>query len=222
MEKNEHLFQVMPKLQPYEGIYPLHKPRGISSAKFLLDYVRQNNIPKNVKAGYAGTLDMLAEGLLIVAVGRKFTKQLQELSDSDKEYTTTINLSGWTISADMEHPVQTQGIKQSEPSFERVLEVLDDFHGSYMQYPPQYSAKRVNGERAYMAAREGTTIDLKPCQVTINSIELLDYEFPRLEILVSCSKGTFIRSLAVDIGKKLTGGAYVERLARTKVGDYEL
>lgn len=212
----------MTKDKPYEGLFPLVKPRGISSSKFLLEYLKTNNIPRDVKAGYAGTLDVLAEGLLVVGIGRKWTKQLAELSESVKEYETIINMSGWTESGDMEYPVRRDGISNIEPSYDKVLDVLEEFIGDHMQVPPMYSAKSIGGERAYTAARDGRQLELKPCPITIYSIELLDYDFPKMEIRVSCSKGTFIRTLAVDIGKLLTGGAYVERLIRTKVGDYEL
>jgi tRNA pseudouridine55 synthase len=212
----------MPKNKPYEGLHLLNKPRGISSSKFLIEYLKENDIPRDTKAGYAGTLDVLAEGLLIVGIGRKWTKQLAELSDADKIYETTVNLSGWTESGDLEFPVQRQGISKQEPPYDWVLQVLEDMIGPQDQLPPMYSAKIVNGERAYMAAREGRTLDLKPCKIIVHSIELLDYDFPKMELQVKCSKGTFIRALAEDIGKCLTGGAYVERLRRTCVGDYSL
>jgi len=211
----------MPKDKIYEGLFPLNKPRGISSSQFLLDYVRSQNIPRDVKAGYAGTLDVLAEGLLVVAIGRKWTKGLSELSDSDKVYEAVLNLSGVTDSADLECPVSVIP-NLTEPTFERVLQVLEKTMGEQTQMPPMYSAKSVDGERAYEAAREGRKLDLKPCKITVHQIELLDYDFPKMEIRVRCSKGTFIRTLAEDIGKQLTGGAYVERLVRTRVGDYEL
>jgi len=212
---------IMPKNKLFEGLFPLNKPRGISSSQFLLDYVRSHNIPRDVKAGYAGTLDVLAEGLLVVAIGRKWTKSLSELSDSDKVYETIINLSGETESGDLEYPVRPIPHLR-EPTFERVLEVLEMFMGEQMQTPPMYSAKSIDGERAYEAAREGRRLELRPCKIIVHQIELLDYDFPKMEIRVKCSKGTFIRTLAEDIGKKLTGGAYVERLIRTRVGDYEL
>jgi tRNA pseudouridine55 synthase len=187
-----------------------------------MNYVKTQKIPRDVKAGYAGTLDVLAEGLLMVGIGRKWTKQLSELSESDKVYETIINVSGWTKSGDMEFPVQNDGISKEEPSFDRVLDVLELFQGQQDQLPPMYSAKRVNGERAYEAAREGRALELRTCTINIHSIELLDYEFPKMEIRVTCSKGTFIRTLAEDIGRLLTGGAYVEKLVRTRVDDYEL
>lgn len=212
----------MVKDKHYEGLFPLNKPRGISSSKFLHEYVHQRNIPHDVKVGYAGTLDVLAEGLLIVGIGRKWTKQLAELSDSDKVYEVIINLSGWTESADLEYPVHTLGISTNEPSYDRVLDVLKEMTCEQDQVPPAYSAKSVGGERSYEAARDGRSLDLQPCRINIYDIELIDYEFPRMELRITCSKGTFIRTLAEDIGKRLTGGAYVEKLIRTKVGCYEL
>lgn len=211
----------MPKRKPYEDLYPLDKPRGISSNLFTVKFARERGIPKDVKVGYAGTLDVLAEGLLIVGVGRTYTKQLAELSDADKVYETRINLSGWTRSGDTEYPVNK--IQNCvEPSYERVLEVLDQFTGPQMQVPHSFSAKKVNGQPAYLSARDNTSQSLTACSITIYDITLLDYTFPTMDIEVRCSKGTFIRTLATDIGQALTGGAYVERLRRTRVGDYEI
>ena len=213
----------MPKKYKHEGLHILNKPRGVSSAIHMVNFLKTLDppMPKDVKIGYAGTLDLLAEGLLMVGIGRGFTKQLQELSDADKVYETVINLSGWTISGDLEQPIQRLP-RALDPGLDRVYDVLESMIGQQSQTPPIFSAKKVNGVRAYTEAREGRDIELQPCNITIHDIELLDYTYPLMELRVTCSKGTFIRTLAMDIGELLTGGAYVEKLVRVKVGDYEL
>lgn len=188
----------------------------------MIDFGRSQDIPKDTKIGYAGTLDVLAEGLLVVGIGRAYTKQLSQMSDADKVYETIINLSGWTKSGDLEQPIQTVGINIEEPDYSRVLDVLEEMTSTQMQIPSIFSAKKVDGQRSYVSARTGNAVELRPCKITIYSIELLDYQFPKMEIRVTCTKGTFIRTLVMEIGKKLTGGAYVEKLVRTKVGDYVL
>lgn len=218
-----HSLEVMPKKYLHEGLHVLNKPRGISSTKCMVNFRKSLDppLPPDVKIGYAGTLDVLAEGLLIVGIGRAFTKQLHELSDADKVYETIINISGWTSSGDIEQLIHRHS-DLVEPDLDKIYDVLDSMTGPQKQMPPIFSAKKVNGQRAYVAARNGHDIELQPCSIVIHSIELLDYSFPCMELRVTCSKGTFIRTLAMDIGTRLTGGAYVEKLVRTQVGDYEL
>jgi tRNA pseudouridine55 synthase len=213
----------MAKKYQNEGLHIVNKPRGISSTKCMLNFKHTLDppLPQDVKIGYAGTLDVLAEGLLMIGVGRAYTKQLQELSDADKVYETVINMSGWTESGDLEQTINKLPVFD-EFDIDKIYDVLESMSGPQKQTPPSFSAKKVNGERAYVSAREGREVELRPCQIVIHSIELLDYTYPRMEIRVTCSKGTFIRTLAMDIGSKLTGGAYVEKLVRVRVGDYEL
>ena len=203
------------------GFYCLNKPRGISSNGCLTKFKKEHKIPRSVKVGYAGTLDLLAEGLLVVGVGKEFTKKLQQISDSEKTYIADINISGWTESGDLEQPVNSNE-KSEIPSSEQVKEVLLSMVGPQMQIPPSFSAKKVNGQRAYNMAREGQVVELKSCPIEIFDISLISYSYPTMKIEVTCSKGTFIRVLAMDIGKKLTGGGYLEKLFRTKVFNFEI
>lgn len=213
----------MPRKYPHMGLHLINKTRGMSSNKCMIEFRDSLDppMPRDIKIGYAGTLDMLAEGLLIIGIGRQYTKQLQQLSDETKTYRTIINLSGWTASGDMEQRIQTNPA-HDPPDYDQIYDVIESMIGPQKQVPPVFSAKKVNGRRAYLDAREGKDIQLKECDITIYDIELLDYDYPQMEISVTCSKGTFIRTLAMEIGTKLTGGAYVERLVRTRVGDYEL
>lgn len=204
------------------GFYCLNKPKGISSNGCLNNFKKEHKIPRSIKVGYAGTLDLLAEGLLVVAVGKEFTKQLQMISNSNKTYIADINISGWTESGDLEQPVNSNDPSKPNPSLEQVQSVLSSMIGPQMQKPPVFSAKKVNGQRAYNMAREGKSVELKSCPIEIVDITLISYSYPTVKIEVTCSKGTFIRVLAMDIGKKLTGGGYLEKLFRTKVFNFEI
>ncbi len=175
---------------------------------------------KKIKVGHAGTLDPLATGLLIVCTG-KATKQIQQFQEMKKEYIATIVLGKTTPSFDLETEVDKifdiSGIREDE-----VKEVLAQFVGDIDQVPPLFSAKNINGQRAYNLARKGVVKELAPNKVTIDEIELLAYNLPEIKIKVRCGKGTYIRSLARDIGEKLKNGAYLSKLIRTKIGDYEI
>ena len=204
------------------GIYCLNKPKGISSNGCLNNFKKEHKIPRSVKVGYAGTLDLLAEGLLVVAVGKEFTKQLQTISNSEKNYIADINISGWTESGDLEQPVNINDPSKPVPSLDQVKCVLSSMIGPQMQSPPVFSAKKVNGQRAYNMVREGKTVELKPCPIEIVDISLISYNYPIVKIEVICSKVTFMMVLAMDIGTILTGGGYLEKLFRTKVFNFEL
>jgi len=175
---------------------------------------------KNFKVGHAGTLDPLAEGLLLVCTG-KATKKINELMTDEKEYVATIELGKTTPSYDLETEYDqvftTDHIDES-----LVKNVLKTFIGEQDQVPPVYSAKNINGKRAYEYARKGEEIELKTNKITISEIELLEYKMPLVTIKIVCSKGTYIRSLAYDIGKKLSSGAHLVKLIRTRIGSYKL
>ena len=175
---------------------------------------------KKIKVGHAGTLDPLATGLLIICTG-KATKQIQQFQEMKKEYIATIVLGKTTPSYDLETEVDrvydTSGISEDQ-----VKEVLTQFIGDIDQVPPLFSAKNINGQRAYDLARKGVVKELAPNKVTIDEIELLEFNLPEIMIKVRCGKGTYIRSLARDIGEKLKNGAYLSKLIRTKIGDYEV
>lgn len=175
---------------------------------------------KSFKVGHAGTLDPLAEGLVLICTG-KATKKVNQLMADEKEYIATIELGKTTPSYDLEtdydNTFPTDHINEDV-----VRNVLKSFIGEQDQIPPVYSAKNINGKRAYEYARKGEKIELKANKITIYEIELLNYKMPLITIKVVCSKGTYIRSLAYDIGKKLNSGGHLVKLIRTRIGSYKL
>ncbi|MDR1371685.1 MAG: tRNA pseudouridine(55) synthase TruB [Dysgonamonadaceae bacterium] len=175
---------------------------------------------KKLKVGHAGTLDPLATGVIILCTGRA-TKHIDELQAQTKEYVATVRLGETTPSFDMETPVDA---KYSTEHITRnnVLKVLQQFIGVIEQIPPAYSACKINGNRAYQLARKGLNVDLKPKILVIDEIELLNFSPCELELRVVCSKGTYIRALARDIGKALLSGAYLTSLVRTRIGEVTL
>ena len=172
---------------------------------------------KKLKVGHAGTLDPLATGVLIVCTG-KMTKQIDELQAHVKEYVAEITLGATTPSFDLETPIDAT-YPTEHITREQVEQVLQQqFVGSIKQVPPSYSACKVDGHRAYKMARKGKEVELKAKELVIDEIELLNYSMPRIEIRVVCSKGTYIRALARDIGQALGSGAHLTALRRTRVG----
>lgn len=175
---------------------------------------------KKIKVGHAGTLDPLATGVMIVCTG-KATKLIESFQYQTKEYIATICLGATTPSYDLEHPVDhtypTEHINE-----ELVKETLKKFIGEIQQVPPAYSACKIEGKRAYQMAREGEDVNLKPKLLVIDEIELLSYDMPIIKIRVVCSKGTYIRALARDIGEALNSGAHLTALQRTRVGEITL
>ncbi len=175
---------------------------------------------KNLKVGHAGTLDPLATGLMIICTG-KATKNIVEYQDLRKEYIAKIKLGSTTPSFDLEtavdHEFPTEHITP-----DLINDVLNGFEGSSMQEPPVYSARFVEGKRAYEHARKGKNVSLKASGITIHSIEQIEFAKPVLELRISCSKGTYIRALARDIGIRLNSGAHLIGLKRTAIGQYNL
>lgn len=173
---------------------------------------------KRFKVGHAGTLDPLATGVLLVCTG-KATKRIEELQSHTKEYVADIMLGATTPSFDMEHPVNaTYPVEHITEGL--VREALQQFIGNIAQRPPLFSACKVDGKRAYDLARKGSDMELAPKQVQIDEIELLECNLPQIKIRVVCGKGTYIRSLARDIGEALDSGAYLTGLTRTRVGEH--
>lgn len=172
---------------------------------------------KKIKVGHAGTLDPLATGVMIICTG-KATRQIDMLQAGVKEYEATLTLGATTPSFDLETEVDAR-YPVEHISEELVLEVLKQFTGSISQIPPAYSAVKVDGKRAYESARKGKAVELKPKQLVIDSIDLLSFSPGEISIRVVCSKGTYIRALARDIGVALGSGAHLKGLRRTRVGD---
>jgi tRNA pseudouridine55 synthase len=173
---------------------------------------------RRVKIGHAGTLDPLATGVLILCTGKK-TKEIERLQLHDKEYTATLQLGATTPSYDMEHEVDatypTEHITEA-----LIRQVLAGFVGDIQQVPPEYSACKIGGDRAYDLMRKGKEVALAAKTVHIDDIELTDFDPEKMQmsIRVQCGKGTYIRSLARDIGKALNSGAYLTALCRTRLG----
>lgn len=187
----------------------------VRKVKFLL----QNKLKlKKLKVGHAGTLDPLASGLLIVCTG-KFTKKIDLIQAQPKEYIATIKLGATTPSFDLETEID-QEFPFEHIDESMIFEKLKNFIGEQDQIPPIFSAKRVDGKRAYEYARSGEELIMKPSHITIYDMEMLEYNAPILKIRVACSKGTYIRSLARDIGLALNSGGHLTNLVRTKIGDY--
>jgi tRNA pseudouridine55 synthase len=175
---------------------------------------------KKLKVGHAGTLDPLATGVMIVCTG-KATKRIEELQYGTKEYLATIKLGATTPSFDLEKEIDA--VYPIEHITKNLVEkTLQQFVGSIEQIPPAFSACKVDGKRAYHLAREGQEVELKPKTLVIDEIELLDCTLPEIKIRVVCSKGTYIRALARDIGEALHSGAHLTELCRTRVGDVTL
>lgn len=175
---------------------------------------------KRFKVGHAGTLDPLATGVLLVCTG-KATKRIEELQSHTKEYIADIMLGATTPSFDMEHPVNAT-YPVEHITEDMVKETLQQFVGNIAQRPPLFSACKVDGKRAYDLARKGSDLELAPKQVQIDEIELLECNLPQIKIRVVCGKGTYIRSLARDIGETLESGAYLTGLTRTRVGEHRV
>jgi tRNA pseudouridine55 synthase len=175
---------------------------------------------KKIKVGHAGTLDPLATGLVIVCTG-KFTKKIDDYQGMTKEYIANVRFGATTPTYDLEsEPDKTYPFEHITK--EKLLAALDKFNGEIDQVPPAYSAIKIKGRKAYELARRGDKIELKSRKVTIYEIELLEFNLPDAVVRVRCSKGTYIRSLAHDIGKALDSGAHLTGLRRTKIGDFSV
>lgn len=182
--------------------------------------LRNSMKPQKIKVGHAGTLDPLATGLLIICTG-KFTKRIDSFQAEDKEYTGIITLGATTPSYDLEtevnHTFDYTHITEAD-----VYEAALQFLGELEQYPPAHSAIKIKGERVYEKARRGEEVELKARRITINSFDIEKVEMPNVYFRISCSKGTYIRSIAHDFGKALGIGAHLSQLRRTKSGNFHV
>lgn len=172
---------------------------------------------KKLKVGHAGTLDPLATGVMILCTGKN-TKLIESFQYQTKEYIATIKLGATTPSFDLETEVDAE-YPIEHITEELVKETLNKFIGEIQQIPPTYSAIKINGKRAYEYARKGDDVELKPKTLVIDEIELLDYKMPEIVVRVVCSKGTYIRALARDIGEALNSGGHLTALRRTQIGN---
>ncbi len=192
----------------------------------VVNYVRrmvanaEGKKPKSVKVGHCGTLDPFATGLLILLVGKEYTRKAMELTKQDKTSEATFTLGRTSTTGDPEG--ELTAVSDTVPTPEQILEALGRFRGQISQVPPQFSAIKINGQKAYDLARKGQVVDIPSRLVTIHSLDLVDYTYPELKIRTHVSSGTYIRTLAEDIGAALQTGAYCSQLRRTSIASYDI
>lgn len=199
-----------------KNIFTIYKPKGPTSFDMIAKIKKATG---ESRVGHAGTLDPLAEGVLVVAVGRDATRQLDTIVQKEKEYIADIKL-GVTSETDDEEGKKTETGATQKPSRNEIESVIKKFIGIVDQVPPIYSAIKIKGQRAYKVARKGQDLKLESRKVKIKKIKILKYNYPDLKIKVVTGKGVYIRSLARDIGKELNTGGYMSGLVRTRVGNF--
>jgi tRNA pseudouridine55 synthase len=206
-----------------QGILLIDKPKGWTSFD-VVNYVRkivaqaEGKKPKNTKVGHTGTLDPQATGLLVLLVGKTYTRRAQELMKLDKTYEVTMRLGQTSTTGDTEGEITA--VSDDKPTGGAIAAVLMTFTGNIMQTPPIFSAMKVNGQRAYKLAREGKQVTLEARPVTIYRNELGNYAYPLVTFTSEVGSGTYIRSLVEDLGRSLKTGAYMSDLRRTRVGEF--
>lgn len=201
-----------------DKIFAVNKPVGITSHD-VVDIVRKATGVKRV--GHGGTLDPLASGVLVIAVGRENTKRLDEFVKGEKEYIATIFLGANSTTDDEEGEKQNVNVKNI-PDIEKISETSKLFIGNIMQTPPIYSSVKISGKPSHRRVRHGEEVKLEPRAVTIKNIEVLEYDYPILKLNVTTGPGVYIRSLARDLGKMLKTGGYLKGLIRTRVNTFTL
>lgn len=205
-----------PSLPSISGYLLVDKPKGKTSFSLVAALRRKLGVKK---VGHAGTLDPFATGLMVMLLGRDYTRLSDKFMADDKEYRAEVFLGVATDTYDCEGKPQFSS--SIIPSHQDIKAALDKFQGSIEQIPPMFSAKKINGQKLYHLARKGKVIERPPAKVRV-STELLDYEYPYLKLLVRCSKGTYIRSIAHELGEALGCGAHLSNLSRTKSGPFHL
>ncbi|MDR1984004.1 MAG: tRNA pseudouridine(55) synthase TruB [Prevotellaceae bacterium] len=204
-------------------IFSVNKPYKWTSSdvvRKVRSILRYQHKIKKIKVGHAGTLDPLATGVLVVCVGRA-TKQAEEIQSGEKEYIADIRFGATTPCFDLEKPIDA--VFPYEHITSEILEIsLKKFIGTIEQIPPLFSAKMINGTRAYEFARKGENIEIKSAKITIREIEIIKFDLPDVVLRIVCSKGTYIRSIARDLGLELQSGAHLTNLCRTRSGNFLL
>ncbi|MCH1429847.1 MAG: tRNA pseudouridine(55) synthase TruB [Chlamydiales bacterium] len=200
-----------------EGILLIDKPAGVTSFSLIR---RLRYLSKIKKIGHAGTLDPFATGVMVYLVGKNYTKKSNDFLQADKEYTCCLHLGIETDSYDIDGEVTQKS--DIEPSLEQIQDVINQhFQGAISQVPPMFSAKKVKGQKLYDLARKGISIEREAQQVFVETT-LLAYNYPYLELSITCSKGCYIRSIASDMGKLLGSGAHLKSLRRTRSGSFKI
>ena len=204
-----------------DGILLIDKPADMTSFGVVarIRRVLTQQAGKRVKVGHTGTLDPFATGLMILVVGKE-CKNAERYSKLDKVYEATVRLGQTSTTGDTEGDITESS--SAVPSHEALQAVLEGFTGVITQIPPAFSAIKVNGQRAYKLAHRGETVEIPPRQATIHSLELVDYSYPELRIRAHVSSGTYIRTLAEDIGTALGTGAYCVQLRRTSISKWDI
>jgi tRNA pseudouridine55 synthase len=200
------------------GLVAIDKPRGITSRDVV--NLIQGEFPPGTRVGHTGTLDPLATGVLVICVGAA-TRLGEYVQRMDKVYQTRLRLGVQSDTDDTEGTICVMNVSQP-PCLVTVSQALQSFVGEIKQTPPAFSAAKITGRRAYDLARAGRVVDLQPRTVHIHALDLLAYDYPWLDVEIHCGKGTYIRSLARDLGRQLGCGALVESLRRTRVGVFDL
>jgi tRNA pseudouridine55 synthase len=206
-----------------KGLLLIDKPVGWTSFD-AVNYVRkivaqaEGRKPRQIKVGHTGTLDPFATGLLVLLIGKEYTKRAGELSKLNKTYKVTMQLGATSSTGDPEGEITP--VSDTIPARKALQEALEHFMGEIEQIPPAYSAIKINGQRAYKLAREGKEVKIEPRKVIVNRLELVDYSYPEVKLIADVSSGTYIRSLVEDIGETLSTGAYTSALRRTTVGTF--
>lgn len=200
----------------------VNKPKGITSFDAVYGirkaYTRAFN--EKLKVGHAGTLDPLASGLLIICTGKK-TKAIDTYMGLPKTYTGTFYLGATTPSFDLETEPEF-GYETDHVTEELIRQVAHEFIGTSEQFPPKYSAIKMGGKKAYDLARKGKDVQMAPRQIEITEFEITAIRLPEIDFRITCAKGTYIRSIAHDFGKRLNSGAYLKELCRTAIGEYTI
>lgn len=200
----------------YSGILPLNKFAGKTSFHFVSQL---RKLSQQKKVGHAGTLDPFATGVLILLIGKSFTTQSEQFLLQDKEYRATLHLGISTETLDLTG--QVTSTSSLIPSLEAIEQALLSFQGTILQTPPMFSAKKIQGQTLYKLARQGLIIERPPQTITLQT-QLISFSYPYLEIHVRCSKGTYIRQIAHDLGTLLGCGAHLSALTRTRSGSFSL
>ncbi len=199
-----------------QGYLLIDKPKGKTSFN-LVAALRKRLSVKTI--GHAGTLDPLATGVMVLLISREYTKHSNNFLNQTKEYIAKMHLGIETDSYDSEgQEVATSPLK---PTLSDMMRVVQMFQGKIIQYPPMFSAKKINGQKLYHLARQGKTIERQPIELNVQT-ELLSYDYPYVELRINCSKGTYIRSIAHDMGQMLGCGAHLCALTRTRSGNFHL
>jgi len=188
--------------------------------KKIKHLLKKNLGVRKIKVGHAGTLDPLATGLLVICTGKK-TKSIPEIQEMGKVYTGTMVIGAQTASYDLESPVEKQQAVDhiSEDDLHKAKDALT---GTYLQYPPIFSAKKIDGKRAYKLARKGQEPIMRPKEVQVHQFDITDISLPEIDFEIACAKGTYIRSMAHDLGQNIGVGAYLKELRRTEIGNYKV